>query len=216
MSTKSALILRGHSLVYVNNSIFYTIGGNRSVYINVDNHITTVFSFVTVNNSTFNSVTLVITTNDCNKRFCSDILNVFIGDCDFGGNRYYSLHCKGTVNLPPRILIFSSNFSNNQDSAVKTESCDIFLQNNSYFFNNNKSAFNISYGTIIMMWSAMFITILVYILQLVLMHREEQFPCQIQKFLLLMGQSNFIIMLLITAEQYTFIKVTAFVLMQHI
>ena len=71
--------------------------------------------------------TLVITTNDCNKRFCSDILNVFIGDHNFGGNRYYSLHCKGTVNLPPRILIFSSNFSNNQDSAVKAESCDIIF-----------------------------------------------------------------------------------------
>ena len=154
--TNSALTLRGHGLVYINSSMFYNMG----VYIEADSN-TSMISSYTVYNSTFDNSTLAvvsIVTDDYDRKLNTkvNVSYVIIDDCSFSGNKYYSLHCKGMDYLLPTISIFSSNFVNNQMSAVKAEYCDIAIQKNCSFFNNSKSAIDISYGTINMSGPVLF------------------------------------------------------------
>ena len=154
--TNFALTLRGHGLVYINSSMFYNMG----VYIEADSNTSTISSY-TVYNSTFDNSTLAVVSivnDDYDRKFNIkvNVSYVIIDDCSFSGNTYYSLCCKGMDYLLPTISIFSSNFANNQMSAVKAEYCNIVVQKNCSFFNNSKSAIDILYGTINMSGPVLF------------------------------------------------------------
>ena len=66
LSLYSALTLRGHGSVCINNSMFNNIA-IRGVYLNVDSDDISAVPSITVYNSTFNNTTLVIIINDNNK-----------------------------------------------------------------------------------------------------------------------------------------------------
>ena len=146
LSLNSALTLRGHGMACINNSVFNNTG-NRGVYLDTDsNYISTVVPYyVTIYNSTFYNATLTVVAVDY---FYANVSYITIKECSFSDNTYYSLHCKGTDYLMPKISIFLSTFTYNQVSAVKAEYCNIIVQNNCSFFNNYKCAIDISYSTI--------------------------------------------------------------------
>ena len=67
LSLNSAITLKGHGSVCINNSVFNNIA-NRGVYLNVDSDDISAVPSITVCNSTFNNATLVIIINDDNKK----------------------------------------------------------------------------------------------------------------------------------------------------
>ena len=98
--------------------------------------------------STFNHANLAIAINDdYNIGFDHDVINVAINNCSFC-TYSYSMDCKGNGNLLPTVWIASSNFTNNPDSAVNAEYCNIVLKKNCSFFDNSMSVIHIRCGTV--------------------------------------------------------------------
>ena len=152
--------LKSYGSVCINNSAFINII-NRGVSLTVDGNNTPAILFITVYNSTFNNATLAITIN--NKTFHNDvILNITIRDCSFSNNTYHSLHCRGVEYFLPTVSVLSSNFTNNLDSSVKAEKCNIILQECYFFLNDGDSAIDISYGTISMTGLVLFHNNIIY------------------------------------------------------
>ena len=62
-------------------------------------------------------------------------INVTIESCEFNDISKHSVHCIGSAGLLPNISIISSNFTDNTNTAVNVEHCNITL-NNVTFYNN--------------------------------------------------------------------------------
>ena len=139
--------LRGHGSIYINKSTFLNTN-NGGVNITYDGHRTSAASTTTVYDSAFNHANLAIAiNNDYNIGFDHDVINVAISNSSFS-TYSYSVDCKGNHNLLPTVWIASSNFTNNLDSAVNAEYCNIVLKKNCSFFDNSMSVIYIRYGTV--------------------------------------------------------------------
>ena len=126
-----ALTLHGLGSVNINGSTFCDNSGNIDVLA----------PYITIHGSKFygNSESGAIVIKDPNfsdtLALHSIMLNATIERCEFSGISEHCVHCIGNAGLLPNLLILSSNFTNNMNTAVNVEHCNITL-NNVTFYNN--------------------------------------------------------------------------------
>ena len=126
-----ALTLHGLRSININGSTFYNNSDNVDVLA----------PHITIDGSKFygNSKSGAIVIKDTNFSdtivLHSVMLNATITRCEFSGISEHCVHCIGSAGLLPNLSILSSNFTNNMNTAVNIEHCNVTL-NNVTFYNN--------------------------------------------------------------------------------
>ena len=66
------------------------------------------------------------------------VINVTIESCEFSGISKHCVHCIGSDGVLPKLFIISSNFLDNDNTAVNVERCSITFNNVTFykFYNN--------------------------------------------------------------------------------
>ena len=127
-----ALTLHGLGSVNINGSVF---SGNSS-------NVNVLAQYVAIHSSKFygnsKSGSLVINvTNISGTRLHS--INVTIEGCEFNDILKHCVYCIGSASLLPTLLIISSNFTDNANTAVNVEHCNITLNNVTFYNNVNEN-----------------------------------------------------------------------------
>ena len=122
-----ALTLHGLGSVNINGSTFSHNNGSIDVLA----------SFVNIYGSNFyGDRKTAILVNTMNNTLAHNILsNVTIEHCGFIDISEYCVYCIGSDSLLQNLLILSTNFTNNTNTAVNIEQCNVTL-NNTTFYNN--------------------------------------------------------------------------------
>ena len=126
-----ALTLHGLGSVNINGSTFCDNSGNVDVLA----------PYITIRGSKFygnskNDAVVIKDTNFSDTVALHGImLNATIERCEFSGISKHSVHCIGSAGLLPNLSILSSNFTDNANTAVNIQHCNITL-NNVTFYNN--------------------------------------------------------------------------------
>ena len=111
---------------------------NGSTFSHNDGCVDVLAPSVTIHGSKFygNSKSGAIVINSANvSENVPYSLNVTIESCEFNDISEHCVHCIGSAGLLPNISIISSNFTDNTNTAVNIEHCNITL-NNVTFYNN--------------------------------------------------------------------------------
>ena len=127
-STHFALTLHGLGSVNINGSIFSHNNGSIDVLA----------SFVNIYGSKFyaDRKTSVLLSDNGNTLVLHNISsNVTIEYCRFSDIYEHSVYCIGSAGLMKNLIILSTNFANNTNTAVNVKHCNVTL-NNVTFYNN--------------------------------------------------------------------------------
>ena len=127
-----ALKLRGLGSVNIYSSVFF---GNSS-------NVNVLAQYVAIHSSKFygNSKRgpLVINATNIIGTLLHSI-NVTIERCEFNDILEHCVHCIGSASLLPTLSIISSNFTDNANTAVNVEHCNVTLNNVTFYNNVNEN-----------------------------------------------------------------------------
>ena len=137
-----ALTLHGLGSVNINGNTFCDNSGNIDVLA----------PYITIHGSKFygNSKSGAIVIKDANfsdtLALHSIILNATIERCEFSGISEHCVHCIGSAGLLSNLSILSSNFTDNANTAVNIQHCNITLNNVTFYNNINVNSGSINDG----------------------------------------------------------------------
>ena len=115
-----------------------------SVFSDNSSSVDVLAPYIAISSSKFYSINksgLVINTTNISGALLRNI-NVIIERCKFNNILEHCVHCIGSASLLPNLSIISSNFTDNANTAVNVQHCNMTLNNVTFYNNVNNGYIN--------------------------------------------------------------------------
>ena len=159
-----ALTLHGQKSVVINESTFsHNNGSINALAPSITIHGSSFYGDSKIGALVINTASVSASGSLALQTKINDI-NIIITSCEFSGISGHCVHCIGRTGLPlPKLSVVSSNFTNNTNTAVNVEYCNITLSSVTFYNNsiysemiNDGAAIRIYNGTVNMSGTGLF------------------------------------------------------------